>query len=362
MSSVALDLLPDSGSATSGVGPAMLVGRNRSISLLLTLSEIVTAGSVTVAIETAASSQATTWRTVTTAAPLSALGSLAIAPAGCSDFVRARYTLSTGAALSFSLSGSASLSLLASGTVTASGVSAAVDVGQYRAARLALDVTAASGTLPTLDVTIETADSATATTWRTVATFARVTATTSPTLTAADFDRFVRVRYVVAGTTPSFTIAVGGESVFVLAGAADRARLGIRGGSIPDVLPTDAVEAMIAATAIVLGYLGRFQLPLRAWGDDLRRACIAIADWLLISNRGAEPAKQPGAELYRIAYEDMTGRQGQRGWLDKVAAREVVPAGIVDSTQPGVDGGIRRIAVSSEPLRGWGRRPPGMLP
>ena len=357
MGSVALDLLSDSGFATSGVGPATFVGRNRSITLSLTLSEIVAAGSVTVAIETAASAQASTWRTAMTASPLSALGSLALTPVGCADFIRARYTLSGGAALSFSLSGTAALLLLASGPITVSGVSTAVDVGQYRAARLALDVTAVSGTLPTLALTIETADSATSTTWRTVATFASVTAPSSPTLTAADFGRWVRVRYVVSGTSPVFTIAVAGESVLVLAGPAERTRLGIRGGAIPDVLPTDAVEAMIAASAIVLGYLGRYELPLRTWGDDLRRACIVIADWLLLSNRGGDPGKQPGSELYRIAYEDMVGRPGQGGWLDKVSARNgVCPAGLVDSTQPDTAGALHRVAVSSEPLRGWGSR------
>ncbi len=358
MNGLALDLIPDSGFASSGVGPAVFIGRNRTIDLTLTLSELVSAGAVTVSIETAASPQASTWRTVTTAAPLSALGSIIITPTGCADFIRARYAVSVGGNLSFSLSGSASLVLLAPGTVTASGASTPVDVGQYRAARLLVDVSAASGSAATLVAYIETAASATATTWRQVGTPINGGVVSAQAISVSDFDRFVRVRYVVGGTAPSFDIAVTGESVFVLASPRDRTRIGVRGGAIPNATPTDTVEAMIAATDIALGYLGgRFALPLRAWGDDLRRACIAIADWTLLSNRGGEPDKAGGGELYRIAYEDVMGRPGQKGWLDKVAARDgIVPAGLVDSTQPTTEGEIGRITVLSLPLRGWGGR------
>ena len=362
MSAVALDLIPDAGFAASGVGPAIFVGRNRTIDLSLSLADIATAGTLDVSVETAASAQAPTWRKLGAFAQATAAGAYAFSPSGADSFIRARYALSTGAELGFSVTGSASLSLLASSTIAASGVSAAVDVGQFRGARLTLDVSALTGAAPVLDVTVETAATATGATWRTVATFDTVTAASTVDLTCADFDRSIRIRSTLSSGATA-TLSVVGESVFVFAGPAERARLGIRGGAIPDVQPSDAAEAMIAASAIVLGYLGRFELPLRAWGDDLRRACIIVADWILLSNRGADPSKAPGAELYRIAYEDMTGRPGQRGWLDKVAARDgVVPAGIVDSTNPGAGGELRRLAVSSEPLRGWGSSLPKVYP
>lgn len=352
MSALSLDLIPESGFASSGVGPAVFIGRNRSLDLVLTLSELVAVGSVVASIETAASAQAALWRTVTTLAPLSALGSVSFAPAGCADFIRARYAVSVGGKLSLSLSGTASLVLLPAGTFAASGIGVALDVGQYRAARLAVDVSNANGTL---DVFIETAPHSTSPNWRLVRQVS-VTQGGAVAVTVSDFDRFVRVRYAIAGSSPSFDLSVSGESIFVLASTGDRARLGIRGGAIPNVSPSDVVEAMIAASAIVLGYVGgRFALPLRVWGDDLRRACIVVADWILLTNRGGEPGKQPSAELYRIDYEDIMGRPGQRGWLDKVAARDgIVPTGIVDSTQPSAAGEISRVPVFSLPLRGWG--------
>lgn len=72
-----------------------------------------------------------------------------------------------------------------------------------------LNCTAASGTTPTLNVTIE--DTLDGSTWRAVATFTQKTAASTeyiaiPT-TAPVADR-IRVRWVIAGTTPSFTFSM----------------------------------------------------------------------------------------------------------------------------------------------------------
>jgi len=70
-----------------------------------------------------------------------------------------------------------------------------------------LDVTAASGTLPTLDVVVQ--DTVDGTNWNTITTFTTATGVTREVvrLTTAFTDR-LRAVWVVEGTTPSFTFDV----------------------------------------------------------------------------------------------------------------------------------------------------------
>lgn len=73
--------------------------------------------------------------------------------------------------------------------------------------RVQLEVTAASGTTPTLDVTIE--DSLDGTNWNTIGTFAQKTGTGTEVINiTTPFARRLRVKHVVGGTTPSFTFNV----------------------------------------------------------------------------------------------------------------------------------------------------------
>ena len=70
-----------------------------------------------------------------------------------------------------------------------------------------VDVTAASGTNPTLDIAIQT--SADNTTYATLASFTQITGTTTAIKTvAAPIGKYVRFRYTVAGTSPSFTFTL----------------------------------------------------------------------------------------------------------------------------------------------------------
>lgn len=76
-----------------------------------------------------------------------------------------------------------------------------------RALRAQLEVTAASGTTPTLDVVVE--DSLDGTNWNAVATFAQRTTTGREVLNVqTPFHGQMRVRWTIAGTTPSFTFSV----------------------------------------------------------------------------------------------------------------------------------------------------------
>lgn len=91
---------------------------------------------------------------------------------------------------------------------TTSGTSATLaGFGDWSRMRAQLAVTAATGTAPTLDVVIE--DSLDGTNWNTVGTFTQATAAAVQAVDITGFftDR-IRVRWTVAGTTPSFTFAV----------------------------------------------------------------------------------------------------------------------------------------------------------
>lgn len=94
---------------------------------------------------------------------------------------------------------------------TATGNGSSVEVGDRGVARLLLDVTAASGTSPTLDVTVETSHDGT--TWRQVGTFAQKTAAGTERKSFSGLDRFVRATWTLGGTTPSFTFEISGEAV-----------------------------------------------------------------------------------------------------------------------------------------------------
>lgn len=113
------------------------------------------------------------------------------------------------------LSRGSDVTVLASGAVTATGQSAAVDVGGAGTLRTQVVVSAATGTSPSLTVTIQTSHDAGATdAWRTAgAAYSAITAAGSSPWQSYAVDRYVRVSYVVSGTTPNITFAVTGEAV-----------------------------------------------------------------------------------------------------------------------------------------------------
>lgn len=99
----------------------------------------------------------------------------------------------------------------ASTTLTATTNGAAVDC-PGGTLRLLLNVSAASGTTPTLDCAIQTRKDANDT-YRAVAAFAQKTAAGSERKCFSGLDRQVRVVSTIGGTTPSFTFSIVGEAV-----------------------------------------------------------------------------------------------------------------------------------------------------
>lgn len=102
---------------------------------------------------------------------------------------------------------------LFSGSMTATADGAAVEVGGAGVFRGELDVTAASGTNPTLDVEIETSHDG-VNNWRLVAAFAQKTGVANERKVFAGLDRFIRATATIGGSeTPKFTFSVKGELV-----------------------------------------------------------------------------------------------------------------------------------------------------
>jgi hypothetical protein len=108
------------------------------------------------------------------------------------------------------------VTLFASAARTATANGTAVALGDLGTLRLFLDVTAASGTTPTLDVTVETSyDGSTG--WRAISAsgsaFTQATGVTSQRRSFVGCDRYVRAVATIGGTSPSFTFSLSGEAV-----------------------------------------------------------------------------------------------------------------------------------------------------
>jgi hypothetical protein len=107
------------------------------------------------------------------------------------------------------------VTVLASGAVTATGQSTGIDVGGAGTLRAQVVVSAATGTSPSLTVTIQTShDNGSTDAWRTAgAAYSALTSASSSPYQSFAVDRYVRVSYVVSGTTPNITFSVVGEAV-----------------------------------------------------------------------------------------------------------------------------------------------------
>lgn len=103
------------------------------------------------------------------------------------------------------------VSLLDPGTVkTATGNSGWLNSEQFRTAILELAVTAASGTTPTLDVTVDTAKDNAGTNSRSLGAFTQKTGVSNERKSFPGLDNYYRVTWTIGGTTPSFTLGITG--------------------------------------------------------------------------------------------------------------------------------------------------------
>lgn len=234
-----------------------------------------------------------------------------------------------------------------SGLQTTSGSSAVIDLGaRDRLLRQSLAVTVASGTTPALDVRLEACSDAEGLAgWRAFGSFARATATKTERLTFIAPERYVRVSWTIAGTTPSFRFAISGTRDIVYANLEDFEEHGLPAAAAKTRTPSQTCAALAAASETASGKLAaRYDLPIVAWGTDLTQAICKIAGYDMLSVRGFNPDGDDAN--VRTRYEDASS------WLDDVVAGEINPVGLVDSTPDVEDDGA---IVLSNPARGWSR-------
>lgn len=352
-----VDLLPGSGYGGEGIGAPIFVGRNRSLSLTLDVTDAPSDAAASVYLETAASQHAIRWRKLGAAVSVDGLGSTALVATGADAFIRARYNITLPpdtTASGLSLSGQASLSLLASAARTGPGAGDRVDMAQYHGGRFAVVVDSAPGGGQTMALTVERSGDGNG--WTTAATFPNITDAGEFTVESADLDRFVRLRWTPSGVG-SWTFGVSGTAHLIYARVRDRARIGIRTGAIPDTSAVQYLDAILSATATVESYLNRYDHPLREWGNDTRQATIALADWQLLATRSKDPARtnEGGAGIYQVEAERWTQ------WLRLVAGaepgtngRKLVPSSVVDSAPANEVGEVKRWSFMSVPNT-WGQ-------
>lgn len=96
--------------------------------------------------------------------------------------------------------------IVPSAAQTASGQSNPIEASEYLEAHALLDVTVVAGTAPTLDVVIETSPDKVS--WFTHTTFTQKTVVGKDFKTLSNLGRFLRVRWTIGGTTPSFTFSL----------------------------------------------------------------------------------------------------------------------------------------------------------
>lgn len=233
-----------------------------------------------------------------------------------------------------------------------SGTGSAVDLGETRSCvRLALVVTAVSGTTPTLDVTVETAPSETGP-WRDGVALAQMTAAGKSERTIAGLDRWVRASWAVGGTdTPSFTFSLDGEAHTLYAQPADLSRTAINATAISGIAADVLADCCLRATADAETAIGSSnELPLVSWGEDLRGHVAARAVFYGMSSRGFKPGTGLDSLILMNGGCYYEGRpSAAEKYFSDVASGRLKPFAIVDQTQDDFEGA--GTVVSGSPRR-----------
>jgi phage gp36-like protein len=207
-------------------------------------------------------------------------------------------------------------------------------------AQLVLTTSVLVGAGALVTVTIQTSPDGTY--WRTAGAFAAVSAASVSTLTVYGMDRYVRASYVVVGSAVTFGVA--GTAHVIYASLADLAALSIPSAALAAVSDAGRVDALIAASSELDGYLNNsFELPFSGWGADLRLHTARLTAWYLMSVRGYN-AETGADEIIRL------GRDDAIAWATRIADGKLLPPDMVDAT-PTVNDAAAVIYTTS--LRGW---------
>jgi len=244
------------------------------------------------------------------------------------------------------------ITLQASTTDTVDGTGAGVDVtldaaavSTYPrgAAKLLLEVTAASGTTPTLDVVVETSPSGSGS-WKQVGAFDQVTAAGLQRLPVAGLERYVRVSWTIGGTTPSFTFAISGDAHTIYASPDDLVSLSSSAKVLAAIPAKDMARHLLAATGLLASFVeGANEGPLTAWGDDLRLATSDVAMYHMVNS---VIGHRPG----EIDKSIKDRRDAAMAWAGAVKAGQQPLADTIDATPDTFEGGA---FVYTDTKRGW---------
>jgi phage gp36-like protein len=229
------------------------------------------------------------------------------------------------------------VTLHAMGEETASGQSAAVDIGERRtAAGLALEVLA--GTSPALNITVQTSASESGP-WRDSGTFPTHNGPGRTEQSFAKLLQYVRISWT---QTANVTFSVAGEA-HVLYATTDQIE------STADVLSgvsdSEKARACITASCEAEAYLSSaYTLPLTGWPSEMSRQVGLIAAWHIIQRRGI---RADGADELVL-----TARDRATAWFNQVKMGRMRPPGIADATPTRSEVGprVRNRNISS---RGW---------
>lgn len=255
------------------------------------------------------------------------------------------------------------VTLHASGAESTSSQGAAVDLAQKTAVELVLNISARSGTAPTLDLVIETSKDGVSG-WRNAGNFDRITdepENDEPVLLVVEgCDRFVRAKWTLEGTLPSFTFSLTGDAVVVYATPKQFEKYGLPAKVLEDLEDPSTHEQRKAATGRIDRALlaAGYTLPLLKWGDDITRDCCVLAAFDVLVTVGQDPDSSADT-LLKVRYVELVGEPGRKGELAMIAEGKLVPGGIEDSSGEDPDTpatGAARAAVVSQPSRGWSNR------
>ena len=242
------------------------------------------------------------------------------------------------------MSDSLAVELKALGASTASGQGAAIDIGTLRTALiLTVDVTVVTGTSPTLTVNVQTSGSASGP-WRTLETLDEVLNENSVgvvRLLVGDCLQFVRIDWVISGTTPSFTFGLSGVAHVTYANRLDMVSYGMSENVLNSISEDQKLLALVAASAEMSTNLSvSFTLPLTSWGEDIVKHTAILAVYTAVVGNYRE-----GLDETLIDAKDDT-----MTFMKRIGDGRLRPKTIIDST-PEVE--EDSAYISSSASRGW---------
>jgi len=256
------------------------------------------------------------------------------------------------------MANAAATTLHASGAETVTGNGAAVDMGATRSClKLALVVTAVAGTLPTLALTVQTGPSETGP-WRTGDTFGIVSATGKTEKTIASLDQWVRLAWVITGSAgQSITFSLDGFAHTLYAGPSDLSKTAINETAISGIDAEVLADCCLRASGDAETALNSsYELPVTAWGEDLRGHTAARAVFYAMSHRGRKPRTASTGnsdELIDTLGGFVIGermKSAAQMFFESVANGKLKPVGILDQTPDDFEGA--GFVISGE-ARNW---------